>query len=236
MAKTCLQIVQQACGRLGLNQPTAVVSSTDPAVLQYLSLLNEEGEELADRYQWQALTLEASFTTVAQENQGNLDTIAPGWRSIINNTIWNFTLRRRVFGPRSQQQWEQIKAMYTQTLWNQYKIQGNQLLFVADPAAGELCKFQYVSKNWATDAAGTTTKDSFTADSDLPVLDDNLMILGLIWRWRKAKGLDFSAEYKQWDDKANLTYGRDGTKPTLNIGIRGYTMPGLYIPEGNWPA
>ena len=65
-----LTMVTQVCRRIGIVAPNAVVSSADPQIIQLLALANEEGEELANRYPWQAMRQQATFTTVATESQG----------------------------------------------------------------------------------------------------------------------------------------------------------------------
>ena len=61
---TALTIVRDVCQELGLNVPNAVVTSSDPQVLQMLSLLNKEGRLLRDRPSqgWQALAVTAKST------------------------------------------------------------------------------------------------------------------------------------------------------------------------------
>ena len=75
-------------------------------------LLEEEGQTLADRYPFEALQREATFTTVATQVQTALSSVTTGFNYIVNDTIWNRTLRRPVYGPKSQQDWQQSKAMY----------------------------------------------------------------------------------------------------------------------------
>jgi len=106
----CLSIVQAICGRLSLAIPNQAVGNTDTQITTILALCNEEGQELAARHEWTGLQTEATFTTLAVENQGAMETIAPGLGYIINDTIWNRSLRRPVYGPKSAQGWQQNKA------------------------------------------------------------------------------------------------------------------------------
>jgi hypothetical protein len=75
-----LSLVQEACGRIGILKPAAIISNTDPQIIQLLSLANKEGQLLAKRAPWTALQLEGTFTTVATETQGTMTTIAPNYR------------------------------------------------------------------------------------------------------------------------------------------------------------
>ncbi len=230
-----LTLVQSATRRLGLNVPSAVATATDPAVLQLMELASEEGQEMAARTNWSFLTQQATFTTVAAENQGLITSIAPGMKFIINDTIWNRSLRRPVFGPLPPQQWQQMEAMAMQGPWNQWRLMGQTLKFIPAPAAGQTCAFEYVSRNWALAGDGVTGKSSFSADSDTALLDENIMVLGLIWRWRAAKGLEFGADYSKYESKVLDAIGRDGAKPILNMGDARYDiLPGVVVPSGSW--
>lgn len=68
-----LQIVQQAYGELGLSpSPQAVMSSTDPQVLQMLALLQRHGRDLCRQYDWERLDKEYLITTVAFDLTGDV--------------------------------------------------------------------------------------------------------------------------------------------------------------------
>ena len=232
-----LTMVQSACIRLGLPSPNSVATSSDTQYLQLLALLNEEGSELSVRTEWQVLNREAHFTTLAAEIQGTVNAIMPGLNYIINDTIWNRTIRRPVFGPLGAQYWQQQKAMFTAGPWNQYRVKGNNLVFFPAPAAGQDCYFEYVSKYFATDSTGVTYRSAFTADADLCLFNEDIMTLGLIWRWKANKGLDFSTDFQKYENRVLMEIGRDGAKPILNMGEARYDIfPAVVIPSGSWGA
>ena len=230
-----LTIVKDATQRMGLSIPTAVASSADPQILQFMGLLNEEGKELTQRTNWAALDFEATFTTTAVELQGVLSTIAPGLKFIINDTIYNRTLRRPVFGPLGAQIWQQRKAMFLTGPWNQFRVRNGQVLFNPAPTVGQDCFFEYSGTTWVTDVGGTVYSDGFQADTDVPLLDKDILTLGLIWRWKRAKGIKFTADQQQHELAIINAIGRDGSKPILSMGA-GYddVLPGVFVPAGSW--
>ncbi len=230
MSLNCLQIVQTACKRIGINAPTAAYTSTDPQIIQLLSISEEEGQDQAARYAWQVLQTEATFTTVAAETQTTLAVTAPGMNYIVNDTIWNRTLRRPVYGPKSQQDWQQAKAMQINGPFNSFRIVGDAIKFNPNPVAGQLCYFEYISKNWTNSGAAT-----WGSDADTPKLDDQLMVLGTIWRWKQIKGLDYSEDYAKYERRVTDLMGRDAGKPTLSmIGAKYDIQPGVFVPAGSW--
>lgn len=227
-----LTIVQAAQRRLGLAVASTVAGNSDDTATQLLALLNQAGEELCEAYAWQAITKEATFTTLAAESQGLMETIAPGWLYIVNDTIWNRSRNQPVKGGLSSQEWQQQKSSNVTGPFSQYRIRQGYLRFLPTPAAGDTCAFEYVSKHWATDSTGATGKSAFTVDTDLPVLDDQLLTLALVWRFKQANGLDWAAEYQMYENRLNNAMARDGGKPVIRLD--GERLMGLGIPDGNF--
>ncbi len=228
-----LTIVQSACLRVGVPKPTAVFTATDATSQQMQELLNEEGQTLSEMYEWQALRAEATFTTVATETQVALATAAPGMKYIVNDTIWDRTLRRPVFGPLNAQRWQQLKAINMVGPWYQFRIVNNNIIFIPVPSAGDACYFEYQSKNWVTTGSGSS--DVWTADTDTAKLDESIMTMGLIWRFKAAKGFDYEEDKEKWQRRLINQMAADGTKDFLNLGQGHYEIaPAIVVPAGNW--
>ena len=234
-----LTLIQQSCRAPGVNLPVpnAVATSTNDTVLQLLEIANEEGVELAKRGQWQALLRTANFTTVATPVQTQLDTVAPNFDYMVNNSFWDTTMRRPLFGPMSIQEYQQQVAMFAIGPWYQYIIFDGDIVFVPTPSAGDACAFAYITKAWCTDSTGATPKESFTADDDVSLLDEQIMKLGIIWRWKQGKGLDYAEDYAKYERMVAEALGRDASKPVLNMGGTFYDVfPGVWVPSGSWNA
>lgn len=230
---SCLTLVQSVFKRLGLNTPASVVGNTDRQVIQVLELCNEAGQETARRYPWQALLAVGNFTTVATESQGSVQTIAPGLDYIINDTIWNRSLRRPVFGPKTPQTWEQQKAFAINGPWSNYRIIGDTLAMYPVPAAGQDCYFEYISKNWVT--TGSSTSSTWVLDADTPLLDNNLLVLDTIWRFKQAKGLEYAEDFNKAERLCADLMARDGGKDWLSLTNTKYDIyPGIVVPAGSW--
>ena len=232
---TALQIVQSICKRIGIPSPNAALSSADPQIIQVVELCNEEGQELARRTPWTALQNEATYTTLAAEDQGSLAAIAPGLNFIINDTIWNRSLRRPVFGPKSPQSWQQNKAFAINGPWSNFRIKGNHLYMYPTPTAGESCYFEYVSKYWCTDSSGATGRYAWSADDDVSVLDDQIIVLGVVWRWKQMKGFEYSEDFNKYERAVMDAMARDGSKDWLSLTNTKYDVfPGVIVPAGSW--
>ena len=228
-----LTIIQNASDTIGLARPSAVVSSTDGNVRTLLSLAGTEGRELLERYSWPATQLEATHTTLAAELQGVMTTIAPGFGYMINNTFWDRTLTQPVTGPLNPSEWQGLKARTATGPYASYRIQGGSLYAYPAPAAGNTWAFEYQS-DYFCQSSGGTNQTVWTADTDVGILDENLMTLGVVWRFKKKNGLDYSEDYRVYEQKLANEMARTGGKRTLSMNTGGGNISGVFTPEGSW--
>lgn len=233
---TLLSIVKDAADAIGLPRPTAVYSSTDQQVRTLLALSNRGGKALLDRYPWSVAIREATFTSLAAELQGVVTTIAPGFKSLLNETIWNRSATRPAGGPVSPGQWQAYKAENIAGPWDRYRIQAGSLYIIPAPAAGQTFAFEYVSSYWCASSGGTG-QAAWAADTDTGLLDEELLTLDLIWRFKQAKGLDYGEDFRTFEMRAVNAMGTDGGKARLSAA----PDPDAFtrarapaVPEGGW--
>jgi hypothetical protein len=233
-----LEVIQRACNAIGIDEPSVAVASTEQDVVQLVELLNQEGRSLSTRHDWQALTYEATFTTVATESQGSLTTIigaTQGLRKIVNDTIWNRDTQQPICGPLSKPRRQAYKALSLTGPYSEYYIRGDTLRFYPAPPAGEDCYFEYVSNMWCTDSTGATYRRNVAADTDLFLLDDEIILAGIEWRWLRKKGLSYAEEFASYEALVDLAMRRDGTKRTINMDEPSEKVrAGTFVPIGSW--
>lgn len=234
---TLLEIVQEFCRRTGVRVPASIAGSQDTGVLQLMALANEVCELLTDETLWNELKREATFTTVAGEDQGSLDTLAPfGFLGIVAGTIYDRTQKVPLYGPLSPHAWQQQKAFVPTGPLYRYRIRGNKLLFSPVAVAGHQCAFEYYSNNCIYNPIDDAYKANFTKDSDTFLLDYKLLLLGLRWKWKEAKGLPYAESYDHFVRAVHNAGGRDGSKPVLNLNgsVEDIASPIVLIPPGSW--
>lgn len=174
---------------------------------------------------------------VGQQNQGSILTLAgPDFNFIVNETMWNRTQRRPVFGPKSPAEWQQLKAQFMQGPWIQYILRGNQLLMLPSPSPGFAIYFEWISKYWCTNATASQGQTSMVLDTDIGVLDERLLTLGALWRFKKYNKLEYSEEHNDYEAAVEDAMTRDGSKGRLNLaGAQSDIYPGVVVPAGSWP-
>jgi hypothetical protein len=230
---TLLTIVQGACDRIGIPRPTAVISSTDQQVLALLGFAQQEGKELARRGAWQALTAEQTFTSIASQTQTGA--VPSDLDRFIQETFYNRTRKRQVIGPLSPQEWQAQLAITATVVYDTFRQRGNDILMIPTPPAGDTYAYEYVSKNWCTSAAGTN-QSAWAADSDVARLDEELFTLGLVWRFKQAKGFDYAEAFRTYETQVTQALSRDGDKRTLNFANQRLFDTPRYpgVVEGSW--
>lgn len=211
---TVLAIAQGMCDLIGVPRPTALIGSTDQQGRQILELLREELDELHD-LEWQRPMREQTFTTVAAEEQ--TAALPTTFRSFVNGTFFNRTTRERLIGPLSAQQWQSIKAWpEVASYYIAWRERDNKFLTTPEPAAGQTIAYEYL-----TDAKvknGAVEKTEITLDTDEPLLNNQLVKLGLCWRFLQAKGLDYSEAMSTYERRKATLMAKDGGAPVLTIG------------------
>lgn len=227
-----LTIIQGVCAELNLVQPTVVVTSSDSQVQQLWALANRAGRTLARSYPWQGLRAEFTFVTLNQQQQTNM--VPADWDRWVPNTFFDRSTRREIVGPITSRQWQWLQAQpVSSKVYLAFIERQNQVLMSPNPPAGHTVAGEYLSKNWAKSAAGAG-QASFLADTDLTYLDEDLIALGLIWRWKSAKGLDYAEAMEDYEREVEQAQARDGGSTALSMAPQPIDPNRLNIPDGNF--
>lgn len=235
---TALTMVQNATSRLGLSVPGAIFSSTDTQVVQFRNLMNQEGKDLAKGaatdHPWTKLISEQTFSTTAAAVQTGAVPTDFGW--YINDTAWNRTTEIKLDGPITAEDWQRYQAVGAITLPNAvFRFRGGDVLIYPDPTASQTVAFEYVSSYWAETSAGAgASLAAMTSDTDVAILDEELITLGIIWRFLQAKGLDYAEAFRTYQLEVNKAIGRDGGRYKYNLAGHSFPRYQGNIPEGSW--
>lgn len=231
-----LTTIQYVCGRTGVTVPSSVLGTTDTQVLQLLRLLEEEGDDLRKRGPWQGIIKEATWTTTAAEDQGAVTTVAAsGFEYIKKDTFWDRTTKLPIVGPLSDEEWQARQALAITGPRYSWRIRGGKMLINPVPEAAHTFAFEYASKYWILGVDGTTYKQYFTLDTDTILLPEDLVLMGVRWRWKKEKGFDYAEDFRTYEAQVKDALGRDGGKVTLSMdGTIRKPQPGIFVSDMSW--
>src|SRR3990167_6962871 len=186
---TLLTIIQDACKEVGLPSPSAVISSTDETVIALLAMANREGRSIARDHDWTILVKLATITTASATAEYALE---DDYSRLLLNTEWDNTGLQPLIGPTSEQEWRAIKSsgIGSGVVGRRYKIArattGNTRKVYIDPTPTSIdtLTYEYISKNWCA-ASGGTPAAAWAADTDVNIVDDDLLRLGIQVRFRR---------------------------------------------------
>lgn len=233
-----LQILQTVSyeGNLSILSPTStgIASSTDPAVLQLLSMFNAAGRELLKAKCWVQLKRTHTITTVAGTTTYTLPT---DYYCSLLDTFWDTSNRWKMIGPLSDSQFNTVFYGYAVIADRKvYRVFGrngtNQIQLFPDPGTGDVLTFDYISNAWILNSA--TWQTTVAADANTVAFDDDLMILGTKALFYKEKGWAWEPFYQDFKSRIDAAQARyNGSKKiSLYPGTPYLWYPN--IPEGSW--
>jgi hypothetical protein len=231
---TLLSMVQDAADQIVIPRPSTLIGSADPVSRLFLRLANKEGKELAKRTNWQALTIEGSITTA----NGTASYVLPtAFDRIIEGSMFNRTQTKKVVGPITAQRWQQLQADGVTGVWQAFRIRAGYFYITPTPTATESIYYEYISKYWCS-TTGETSPDqaAFVLDTDIVYLPEEIMTLGLVWRFKHARGLEYAEDYQTYELKVAEAAGSDGGTGLLDLSAD-EPGTGVYEPstaDGSW--
>jgi hypothetical protein len=139
----------------------------------------------------------------------------------INTTAWDRAQKWPLMGPVSPQEWQVLKSGTIGSVGprKRFRIMAGEIYFDPTPPSGEngnTVVIEYYSNAWC-ESASSDPQSIWTSDGDLPVLPDDCFIMGIQWRFKAAKGLDYQEEFNIYEDTVTRSMARSGMAPVLSL-------------------
>jgi|ERR1700741_4374762 len=153
------------------------------------------------------------------------------YEHMINGTFWDRGYRWQVQGPLTPQEWQVLKSGLSPTgPRRRYRLFGRAIHLDPIPYDSNMLVYEYYSNNFALAADAVTLKSRFTLDTDTYQLPDDLMIMGLKWRWRAAKGMDYTQEFADYSAALSRELARDAAARIVQLNV---DQPGIPMLTNN---
>jgi hypothetical protein len=244
MTATLRQIVRDAAAECRIPRPSTVFNNNDEQVQELLSLSNRGGRQLAKDVDWTVLQKLHTVTTSAANTTGEYS-LPDDYSRLIGETYWDRSANRPMAGAVNPQQWQSFKSgvFGEGVVTNYFRIYrastgvGRSLWIHPVPTVdGDELVWEYISGHWCATSDGSTTQDEWGADTDIAILDRDLMTLDLIVRWKRQNGLDFASEADELMLMVSRDKGQDRPSPDLNLVARQRIrlLDGNNIPESGY--
>jgi hypothetical protein len=220
-----LRINQQA------NHFSALVSNQDDAAQYYLSLARQVAEQIVLRANNKALLLAAQIIGDGVSTLWNLPTewqrMGEGMRLV--STKYPL-LPLQMVNDDDLIAMKALPSFPVRPVWR--RIGPQQIELWPAISVGELVNFEFESKYWVIAQDGVTRKSDITADTDSPNFDEILLRLGMVYKWKNAKGVACADDLRDFEAALDLVFGQD---TGLRI-ISTSTYNSFGFGDSNWPG
>lgn len=198
MTRTVFEIAQDVTDIVGMQEINSLVGNRREHARALRALFNRAGQLLTQRRNtwnasWTVLVKEHIFNTRdgvdEYEFPDDFLELAGG------NIVWTRTNYRQARGALSPGEWQIVKSglIETTSIAPNYRIRrsgdGTGRSFFIDPVpsgAGEELVYEYISRHWLRNADGSQFYSRINADTDVPLLDDDLLEMDLLWRFKQG--------------------------------------------------
>ncbi len=208
-----LELAQEVSQRIFLPSPSAVLSATDKQTIQLYAMINKCGRHLRKRHDWEGLKIIQTFLGSAMTDEGDTRYIAfPTYydRSVKNEQLWDAQIDVPCWGPLSAEAWSAVQLRTSNSArpyWSKYK---NRINLYPEPADTDTFRYTYITRQWVKNTSGGGALIAeFGSDADGFLFDDELMILGVIYMWKQAKGLSYAEEMEDFERLLEMEISRD---------------------------
>ena len=186
--QSILEIMQRVCKVVGLDEPDVAVANTDETYKKLLNFSVETIEELIRRVDWPILS--DTFTITGTGANDTYD-MAVGFDHLAKGnavTIAGEAIRGTV----SQSEWQSLTAVSGTPRY--FRLRGNFIEFWPYPTDVMTVTIAYQSKLWCSN--GT---NAWAADTDTPLIPSELVIKGMVWRFKRYIGNAFDDYFSEYE-------------------------------------
>lgn len=192
-----ISALQSATIRLVGTRPTAFFSATRGIEAELSNLSNEVAADIVKAHDWRVLT--KLYSMAGDGSATEFDLPDDYDRMAKKTNVWSTAWQGMYFDRATDlDEWYYNQQFSNSGAPGWWIILGGKFNIYPAPANGSDAQFYYVSNNFGTDNAGDPIA-AFTQDDDNFVLPDRLLTLGLIWRWRAQKRLEYAEDMANYE-------------------------------------
>lgn len=226
---TVKDVMDKAARGCSVTPPTSWITSTALTFMELKDLLSDTVEELLDRIDWpDPITKNTVITGTGVESYA----LPADFKRLTRDplAVYETTTTRRAGIPVSTNgAWTHLQQIGSAGGDRYYRTSGDEesgyeIAFYQYPATGASITVSYVSRNWLS-LSGTEGYQWTNVAATL-LLPARLVELGVVWRFRRRKGLPYADRYNEYEAKlARLANDARGVRSVNMAGGRGMRNP-----------
>ena len=229
-----VDVLKRAARECSVTDPDSWVTATGQAQVELRDdFMLETIEEIVDRVDLPSPI--GKQTTITGDGSEDYALPADFKRLMRTPTaVYETTTTRRAGVPiTSDGDWTHLKTIGAAGAFRYFRIQGYDgnftIGFLANPASGQSVTVSYVSNLWMANAAGTTGT-MFTAEDDVLLLPRRVVELGIVWRFRKRKGLDYASTLAEYESNLGRLVTDSRSMRSIHFGDSGRDYKPMRVP------
>lgn len=224
-----LSICKSVLAETGWPVLSTIASNSDATAQQIFAIANTELEALSEQFSWPHLEVEYNFATVA----GQAVYLWPAdFRVLAPQSVFDKAQYYELKGSTGMQFWELLKygklgqlnrARYRTV----YPLGAPGIEMTPAPTGINPLVAVYYSDEYARQQDGTSVA-RYSTDTDVSKVPERYIQMGVKWRFRRAKGLDYSAELAEYNNTIQTQFAKYTGSGEIQVG--GRRLSDVYAP------
>jgi len=192
-----LEICQEAADITATQRPEDLFERNVQHNAIFLSVAKNELDSLMRYGDWQELLSEGTFSTVEGKSFYSFEEVTSDFYAFLPGTIFIKDSGEKLIGAVTAEA-KMNEICFHSPIESTFKIENNGFKFLKMPKSSVKIVFMYRSNAVCVDAKTFEKKKTLSANTDVPIFDQYLVKLGIIWRWLKRNGMDYEEEYNEY--------------------------------------
>lgn len=199
---TVAEVMNKVARECRVSAPNSWITATTLTYMELKDLLQETVDELLERVDWpDPITKDTTITGTGVETYA----LPADFKRLTRDelTVYEETTTRRAGIPVSSRgAWTHLQQIGSADGNRYYRTSGDEeagfeISFFQTPATGDSIIASYVSKNWLTIAS--VEGADWSDEAATLLLPRRLIELGVVWRFRRRKGLPYLDRYNEYE-------------------------------------
>jgi hypothetical protein len=226
-----LLLCQEVADVVGVQRPLAIVTSQEQLPRQMFALAKETLEEVS-LMDWPILVMLATITTVAGQSTYALPA---DFEHEIGDTLYAAARYEQLRGQLTPGDWARQRNVTPDLGRYRFRIYGYplKLQITPTPQMPEDLVYEYKTNNRAKQVGGALVP-TYSSDDDVSIVLEEIIKKGLKWRLRRAKGLDYSEEFDDYEFARTSRLAQQLQFGSMPVAVRG-AWGDAPLTDGNIP-
>lgn len=197
--------------RILAQDQNSLFAGSDAFQVKMRQIVNDAALDIAQQHDWLALTRLATLS--ADGAAENFDLPADYDRMLVKGEVHSFLWFRNYVRAADMDEWLMLKNFMPSDIPGYWTLYGGQMHIIPPPPADAKPRFGYISRLIVTSIEGAGQPE-FLSDTDTFVLDEPLLTLAMIWRFKAAEGLDYQEDMQNYEIRLSQLAAKDrGSRP-----------------------